>query len=191
MGRHTKLEERVDGHPPMEDPEPAERFSWITKVPLLPLVALTVAGGFVAYGLSTSQISLNFAGSPPRSQAQADADQNVPATTEGSNAAGVIVTYKTTSRTSDGFRGYVWITNRGPKSLEGWRLALKIPDATIVKMSNADVVRTGAVMVVRNQPADSTVTPGSTVRLAFIARGTLGRPSGCKFNDVTCTLRVT
>ena len=48
----------------------------VLPVPMLPIVALVIAVGIVAYALSTQQISLNFAGGAPARETQTDPRDN-------------------------------------------------------------------------------------------------------------------
>lgn len=192
MGRHAKP---AEGEAPTDEESrprrhPARRWSkMLVSVPLLPMVALVVAIGVVSYAWGTSQISLNFAGGPPR-QAQADssggdAGREPPADAQRS---GVLISFQVEQRTETGYIGSVTIANHGDEPVDGWRLGFKFTDARVLTVQNAVVESKGQVTWLRNQDMAPVLEPGATVKITYTAVGPPARPTVCKFNDAPCVL---
>jgi Cellulose binding domain len=200
MGRHTKLiegEEALDEEALDEElPQERSRRNWVrtlVSVPLLPMVALVIAIGVVSYAWGTSQISLNFAGGPPqRQQPQADSQDSLiggqPSGDQVGGRTGVVIAFRATRRLPDGFAGTVTIANRTGRSVSGWTLGFKFPNAQVLTLTNAAVVKKGQVTWVRNLSTTPSIAPGGSVRMTFTASGTASRPSACKFNKANCKL---
>lgn len=193
MGRHTRFE---DDETPADHAPRRSRMGMVSSVPLLPVLALVVAIGVVAYAVSTQQISLNFGnGGSPGNLPQADAG-NGPAgrgvrdraSRGGARPDGVVIAFRATGRLPSGFKGAVAIANRGARPVNGWILGFKIPNAQVLSVGDATLTRTGTAAWVRNPPAAPVIRPGQTVRLTFVARGAAARPSVCVFNRLRCQL---
>lgn len=191
MGRHTKLEGE---EAPPEQPPRRRRLGFVTAMPLLPVLALVVAIGVVAYAVSTQQISLNFGGGgSPQNLPQADAGDGGRgardrASRGGTRADGVVVAFRATGRLPAGFRGSVVISNRGSRPVNGWLLGFKIPNAQVLSVTDSVLAKTGAAAWVRNSTAAPIIKPGDRVRLTFVAKGAASRPSVCVFNRIRCDL---
>lgn len=204
MGRHNKLtDERgadstddtvteVTGRPGHSGP-----LRWIAKVPLLPAIAGIGAMGVVTAAWSTSQISLNFTegglaqAPPPQVGAQGNADAprgTGDQTSRSTRTSTVTVVFRAISRSETGFKATATIVNRDTEPINGWTLAFRIPGARVLSASNVVLVTPGSIATVRNLTQTPTIAPGRYVRVAFTARGTVGRPDACRFNDVPCTL---
>lgn len=194
MGRHTKLGEGDEA--PDELPQRRNWVRLLVSVPLLPVVALVIAIGIVAYAFGTSQISLNFAGPPPQSQQRADAQES-PVSQRGSGdrasrgtprPTGAVIAFRVTRRLPKGFAGTATITNRGGQPINGWLLGFKIPNTRVLSLANAVVVKKGRVAWVKSPAQAPPLRPGHSVRVVFIAQGPVGKPSVCKFNRLACSL---
>ncbi|TYB43301.1 cellulose binding domain-containing protein [Actinomadura chibensis] len=165
----------------------------VLPVPMLPIVALVIAVGIVAYALSTQQISLNFAGGAPARDSQPDPrDNQVSQRGPGERASrgagrtdGLVVAFRVASRKPGGFAFTATIANKGPRPVAAWALAFKIDSASVTAVSGAAVVRTGKVPFVRGRAA---IAPGATVRVVFAARGTPAKPSTCVMNSRPCVM---
>ncbi|QXJ24853.1 cellulose binding domain-containing protein [Actinomadura graeca] len=170
----------------------AARLLALVPVPLLPIVALVVAVGVVAYALSTQQISLNFAGGAPKEPANAPRDSQVSQRGPGQRASrgagrpdGVVIAFRVVSRTPRAFRATATITNQGQAAVPQWALAFKIQAVSVRAVSGASVVRTGALAFVRGR---TQIAPGQSVRIVFTATGTPRKPNYCILNRLACTL---
>lgn len=165
-------------------PRRVTRLFSAMPVPLLPLVSLIVAVGIVSYAFSTKQISLNFAGGPPRDSAK---DGQVSQRGPGNDARpdGLVVAFRVASRTVTGFKGTVTIANRGDRPVARWALAFKIENVRVGAVSGAAVERTGAVPFLRSRPG-ATLAPGRSVRIVYTATGTPRRPTACVLNRLAC-----
>jgi hypothetical protein len=153
-------------------------------LPLLPIVALILAVGVVSYALSTQQISLNFAGGAPHeSTREGQVSQRDP---EDRRPDGMVVAFRVTSETAEGFRFTATISNRGERPVPKWTMAFRIPGARILGVSGASVVRTGELGWVRSSPGAPALQPGDSVKVAFVADGTPRAPTTCKMNKLPC-----
>lgn len=184
--------------PPAALPETSAPRRWlkffsVLPVPMLPIVALVIAVGIVAYALSTQQISLNFAGGAPARDTQSDPrDSQVSQRGPGERASrgagrsdGLIVAFRVASRSPGGFKATATIANKGSQPVAEWALAFKIPSASVTAVRGATVVKTGRVAFVRGRGA---IAPGGTVRIVFAAKGTPARPSSCILNSRPCAI---
>ncbi|TDD68552.1 cellulose binding domain-containing protein [Actinomadura rubrisoli] len=194
---------RIVPEPDADRPDPPSRPGTTTKkrvgklfsllpVPLLPIVALVVAVGVVAYALSTQQISLNFAGGAPKDPARNAHDSQVSQRGPGERASrgggrpdGLVVEFRVVSRAPGGFKATATIVNQGQAPVARWALAFKIRDASVRALSGATVVRTGSLAFVRGRTG---IAPGRSVRIVFTARGTATKPYYCLLNHLACAL---
>ncbi|MBO2463049.1 cellulose binding domain-containing protein [Actinomadura violacea] len=161
-------------------------------VPMLPIVALVIAVGVVAYALSTQQISLNFAGGAPKNPTGTDPrDSQVSQRGPGQRASrasrpdGLVLAFHVTSRTATAFRATGTVTNRGPKPVSRWALAFKIPNVTVGAVSGAIVVKTGQLAYVRGRAG---LAPGGSARFVFTATGKPHKPTYCIMNRLACAI---
>ncbi|TDB77252.1 hypothetical protein E1264_37640, partial [Actinomadura sp. KC216] len=169
------------------------KFLSLLPVPLLPIVALVIAVGIVAYALSTQQIALNFAGGAPHDTAQTNPRDNQVSQRERNERAsrgagrtdGLIIAFKVASKSPGGFKATATIANNGTRPVTTWALAFKIPTASVTAVSGATVVKTGKVAHVRGRTA---IPPGAKVRIVFAARGTAAKPSACILNSQPCAI---
>lgn len=171
-------------------PDNDRRLGWAARVPLLPVVAGIGAVGMVAAAWSTSQISLNFAGGAPL-HTQVQRMQHGPAgdgPSRSEHASTVTITFRATSRSATGFHAEATITNHGKRTIDGWVLMFRIPNARVLAASNVVLVRSGSVATLRNPAGDPKIEPGHVVRLVFTARGAASTPSACSFNGSVCAL---
>ncbi|WP_084265510.1 cellulose binding domain-containing protein [Actinomadura macra] len=168
------------------------RLLAVIPVPLLPIVALVVAVGVVAYALSTQQISLNFAGGAPKEPTNGPRDSQVSQRGPGQRASrgagrpdGIVVAFRVISRTPRTFKATATITNQGQTAVPRWALAFKIPAVSVRAVSGAAVVRTGTLAFVRGR---TQIASGQSVRIVFTATGTPKKPTYCILNRLACTL---
>ncbi|MGH3244017.1 MAG: cellulose binding domain-containing protein [Spirillospora sp.] len=168
-------------------------FLSVLPVPLLPIVALVIAVGIVAYALSTQQISLNFAGGTPHDTTQTNPrDNQVSQREQGDRASrgagrsdGLIIAFRVASKSPGGFKATATIANKGPRPVTTWALAFKISSASVTAVTGATVLKIGKVASVRGPTA---IAPGAKVRIVFAARGTAHKPSVCVLNSQPCAL---
>ncbi|MDL4818819.1 cellulose binding domain-containing protein [Actinomadura opuntiae] len=159
-------------------------------VPMLPIVALVIAVGVVAYALSTQQISLNFAGGAPKDPVN-PRDSTVSQRGPGNRASrasrpdGLVIAFHVTSRTSTAFRATGTITNQGRNPVERWAVAFRIPDVTFRAVSGATLVKTGKLLYVRGRAG---IAPGRSVQFVFTATGKPRKPTYCIMNSLACTI---
>ncbi|WP_051712056.1 cellulose binding domain-containing protein [Spirillospora albida] len=171
--------------PPAGSARRVARLVSALPVPLLPLVSLVVAVGVVSYTFSTQQISLNFAGGPPRDPAR---DGQVSQRGPGGDARpdGIVVAFRVASRSASGFKGTVTIANRGERPVARWALAFAIDGVRVREVAGATVQRRGAVPFLRSRPG-ATLAPGGSVRIVYTATGAPRRPGSCVLNGLACT----
>ncbi|MFI0485268.1 cellulose binding domain-containing protein [Actinomadura sp. 9N215] len=203
-------EYQPDSHEPYEPPDAAEppdsrarsetsrpggsfKFLSVLPVPLLPIVALVIAVGIVAYALSTQQISLNFAGGAPHDSTQTNPrdnqvsqrEQNERASRGAGRTDGLVIAFRVASKGPDGFKATATIANKGARPVTKWALAFKISSASVTAVKGATVVRTGKVAYVRGRTG---IAPGAKVLIVFAARGTAAKPSACILNSQPCAI---
>jgi hypothetical protein len=161
-------------------------------VPMLPIVALVIAVGVVAYALSTQQISLNFAGGAPKNPVDTNPrDSTVSQRGPGNRASrasrpdGLVIAFHVVSRTSTAFRATGTVTNQGQKAVTRWALAFRIPNVTVRAVSGAIVVKTGQLAYVRGRTG---LAPGRSAQFVFTANGTPRKPTYCIMNRLACTI---
>ncbi|HEX6471407.1 MAG TPA: cellulose binding domain-containing protein [Streptosporangiaceae bacterium] len=183
----------------------ARRTRWVSRIPLLPVVAGVGALGVVLAAYGTQQISLNFsdgdaaqhggqtdgarapleqAGAP--AQREGAAAQGVRAGRGVGRAGGVTVAFRVTSQWADGFQGSATIVNVSGRPISGWTFAFRVPNAQVLSIWEVQVVRLGGLAIVRNPAQSPSIAPGDSVRIGFTARGAAGTPSACAFNRVRC-----
>ncbi|GAA4228793.1 hypothetical protein GCM10022254_19650 [Actinomadura meridiana] len=171
------------------------RFLSLLPVPLLPIVALVIAVGIVAYALSTQQISLNFAGGAPDTPRQTDPRDNQVsqrgdgdgdrASRGGNRTDGLIIAFRVASKNPGGFKATATIANKGAQPVTKWALAFTITTATVTAIKGATVVKTGKIAYVRGRTA---IAPGQKVRVVFAAKGVAHKPSTCVLNSQPCAM---
>jgi hypothetical protein len=217
MGRHTKAFDEEpggygpSGHAPMPrpnlsggTPDPSggkgeaakPKLPWLGRVPLLPALAGILAVGVVATAYGTSNISLNFTGGAP-TQPQANPqcggdpcpDQQSTDNTQAGRGSGgqspVTVSFTTTQRTG-GFRGTVTVANNGTTALKGWTLTFAIPNAQVLSLAgNVVVLKKGATTSVHS---GHPLSPGSSAKVTFLARGTAADPNTCTLDKAPCSI---
>ncbi|TDD31749.1 hypothetical protein E1287_25270 [Actinomadura sp. KC06] len=167
------------------------KFLSVLPVPLLPIVALVIAVGIVAYALSTQQISLNFAGGAPHDSTQTNPRDNQVSQREKNERAsrgagrtdGLVIAFRVASKSPGGFKATATIANNGPRPVTRWALAFKISGASVTAVKGATVVRTGRVAYVRGR---TSIAPGAKVQIVFAARGAASKPSACVLNSQPC-----
>jgi hypothetical protein len=201
MGRHARLAEREALFEAFEEsdehmrPPGRRRFRWISRVPLLPVLAGVGALGIVLAAYGTQQISLNFSDGDngphadqavPPPQRQNAAAQGNRASRGIGRAGGVTVAFRATSQWTDGFEGSATIVNVSGRPITGWTFAFRVPNARVLSIWEVQVVRLGNPVIVRNPAQSPTIAPGEFVRIGFTARGAAGTPSACTFNGVRC-----
>ncbi|WP_433326775.1 cellulose binding domain-containing protein [Spirillospora sp. CA-294931] len=193
MGRHTR-DDLLDETEP--DPSSKSGFAAliaVTPVPLMPIFALVLAVGVVSYAFSTEQISLNFAGGAPKEPINGAGESQVSQRGPGNRPSrqarrpdGLLVAFRSTGRTANGFTFTATIANKGRRPVPRWALAFKIPGASIVSVRGATVVRTGQLGWVRSRTGAPALAPGRSVKIAFVAQGFLRGPSTCVLNRLPC-----
>ncbi|KAB2337902.1 cellulose binding domain-containing protein, partial [Actinomadura rudentiformis] len=162
----------------------------LVVTPLLPVTALVIAVGVVAYAGSTSQISLNFGGGAHEPVDPKDGQVSERGeggrTSRAARASGLIVAFRPGAPTPTGFRGTVTIGNKGSRPVNDWAIAFKIPNVTFVSATGGTVVETGQRLYVRKAPGTPALAPGQRVRIAYVANGVLQAPSECMINKQRC-----
>ncbi|WP_328593798.1 cellulose binding domain-containing protein [Actinomadura macrotermitis] len=186
---------------PRQAPEPGEQAAKkrrsgvipLVPVPLLPIFALVIAVGVVAYAFSTQQISLNFAAPAHEPQSDGPHEGQMAERGDGTRAsrgtrdAGRLTTaFQVVRRTPTGFTGSVTITNRGTAPVLRWSLAFGFTKATVRSFSGGATRQTGRRGWVRSLAGAPPLAPGQSVKVVFTARGTAGAPATCVLNRAPC-----
>ncbi|MFC9089827.1 cellulose binding domain-containing protein [Nocardiopsis dassonvillei] len=173
------------------------------------LVVSGVILGLLLFGYSTTQIYLQFGGTPgatedpgtqdgvqPTHDASPGTDTEEPAA-EGEGAPGpqtqagsepTTVVYRVTESTAAGFSGHVTVTNTSRASLDGWELALAFDSAEITHVNGADWAEIEDGILARQPAGQGSLEPGDSVALTFEAVGVPQSPVRCSLNGHVCEL---
>ena len=173
------------------------------------LVISGVLLGLLLFGYSTTQIYLQFGGTPGASEVPGPQDGAEPShdaspsdehddgasTEEGDDgtqtqagAEPTTVVYQVLESTTVGFTGQVTVTNTSSSPLEAWELALAFETAEVTDVRDADWETLDDGILARQSGADSGLEPGDSVSLTFEAVGVAQSPSRCSLNGHVCDL---
>ncbi|MCY9787803.1 cellulose-binding domain-containing protein [Nocardiopsis sp. EMB25] len=170
------------------------------------LVVSGVILGLLLFGYSTTQIYLQFGGSPGATEApgaqnglhpsnDASPDQEHEGSSAGDREeevqAGVeptTVVYEVVDTTDTGFTARVTVTNTSRVTLDAWELALAFDSAEITEVRDADW-EPFADGILARQPGDQEdLTPGDSATLELDALGPVQSPVRCSLNGHVCSL---
>ena len=173
------------------------------------LVVSGVILGLILFGYSTTQIYLQFGGTPGVSEtpdaqdgAQPTHDASPEPTGDGSAAGGdgrqgpqtqagsepTTVSYQVLESTSVGFTGHVTVTNTSRTRLDAWELALAFDSAEITDVSDADWEPIDDGILARQPGSRDGLEPGASATLTFQALGVPQSPVRCSLNGHVCEL---
>ncbi|GAA1456039.1 cellulose-binding domain-containing protein [Nocardiopsis exhalans] len=164
--------------------------------------------GLLLFGYSTTQIYLQFGGTPGATEAPGPHDGVEPThdaspgpEREGASAgdgstgpqtqAGAeptTVVYQVVEATSVGFTGRVTVTNTSQTTLDTWELALAFETAEVTAVHDADWEPLGDGILARASGPDGQLEPGASVSLTFDAIGASQSPVRCSLNGHVCDL---
>ncbi|RKS10713.1 cellulose binding domain-containing protein [Nocardiopsis sp. Huas11] len=171
------------------------------------LVVSGVILGLLLFGYSTTQIYLQFGGSPgateapdpggiaPSQEATADSDRDEavsggdgdgPQTQSGSSP--ITVGYEITGTTNSGFTGLVTVTNTSQTPLTAWELALAFDTAEVTEVRDADWEPIEDGILARQPGGQDGLAPGESVTMGFDAIGPAESPVRCSLNGHVCGL---
>lgn len=172
------------------------------------LVISGVILGLLLFGYSTTQIYLQFGGTPgateapgPQDGAEPTHDASPGPEREGSSSgdgstgpqtqAGsepTTVVYQVVEATSVGFTGRVTVTNTSQTSLDAWELALAFETAEVTEVHDADWEPLEDGILARASGPNGHLEPGASVSLTFDAIGVSQSPVRCSLNGHVCDL---
>ncbi|GAB2498376.1 cellulose binding domain-containing protein [Nocardiopsis aegyptia] len=173
------------------------------------LVISGVILGLLLFGYSTTQIYLQFGGSPgatespdpgaiaPSQDATADSESDEavsngdgrdqgPQTQSGSSP--ITVGYEITQTTDSGFSGLVTITNTSQSRLTAWELALAFETAEVTEVRDADWEPIEDGILARQPGGQDGLVPGESATMGFDAVGPAQSPIRCSLNGHVCGL---
>lgn len=169
------------------------------------LVVSGVILGLILFGYSTTQIYLQFGGTPGASEnpgaqdgaqpthdasgddeSAADGGRRDPQTQAG--AEPTTVAYQVVESTSVGFTGLVTVTNTSRSTLDAWELALAFDSAEITHVDDADWEPIDDGILARQPGSQDGLEPGASATLTFEAVGTAQSPVRCSLNGHVCEL---
>ena len=171
------------------------------------LVISGVILGLLLFGYSTTQIYLQFGGSPgatnapdpgelspsqdatpdsDRDEAVSNGDGEGPQTQSGSSP--ITVAYEITRTTDSGFSGLVTVTNTSQTRLTAWELALAFETAEVTDVRDADWEPIEDGILARQPGGQDGLEPGESVTLDFDALGPAESPARCSLNGHVCGL---
>lgn len=172
------------------------------------LVISGVILGLLLFGYSTTQIYLQFGGTPgatevpgPQDGAEPTHDASPGSEREGASSedgasgpqtqAGTeptTVSYQVVEATSVGFTGRVTVTNTSQTRLDAWELALAFETAEVTEVHDADWEPLEDGILARQSGSDGYLEPGESVSLTFDAIGVSQSPVRCSLNGHVCDL---
>ncbi|NYH53659.1 MULTISPECIES: cellulose binding domain-containing protein [Nocardiopsis] len=172
------------------------------------LVVSGVILGLLLFGYSTTQIYLQFGGTPGAAESPGAQDGSRPthdssAEAEGGAAAGgdgsrgprtqagsepTTVVYRITDSTSTGFSGHVTVTNTSQTRLDAWELALAFDSAEVTAVTGADWQEIEGGILARQAEGQDDLEPGDSTALTFEAVGVPQSPVRCSLNGHVCRL---
>ncbi|PDP84750.1 cellulose-binding protein [Glycomyces fuscus] len=173
------------------------------------LVVSGVILGLLLFGYSTTQIYLQFGGTPgatqdpgtqdgaqPTHDASPGTDAEEPAAGGGggrgpqtqAGSEPTTVVYRVTESTSVGFSGHVTVTNTSRVGLDGWELALAFDSAEVTHVNGADWEEIEDGILARGPADQDILEPGDSVALTFEAVGVPQSPIRCSLNGHVCEL---
>ena len=172
------------------------------------LVISGVLLGLLLFGYSTTQIYLQFGGTPgatelpgpqdgaepthdaspgdDREDAASGGNGNGPQTQAGTEPTTVV--YQVLESTSVGFTAQVTVTNTSTAPLEAWELALAFESAEVTDVRDADWEPLEDGILASQSGADKGLDPGASVSLTFDAHGLAQSPIRCSLNGHVCDL---
>ena len=172
------------------------------------LVISGVILGLLLFGYSTTQIYLQFGGTPGATEAPGPQDGAEPThdaspgteregassgdgTTGPQTQAGTeptTVSYQVLEATSVGFTGQVTVTNTSQTRLDAWELALAFETAEVTEVRDADWEPLEDGILARESGTEGHLEPGASVSLTFDAIGVAQSPVRCSLNGHVCDL---
>ncbi|MFD6953009.1 cellulose-binding protein [Nocardiopsis sp. TSRI0078] len=174
------------------------------------LVVSGVILGLLLFGYSTTQIYLQFGGTPGATEAPGAQNGSRPtneasseAEAEGGSASGgdgsqgtqtqagsepTTVVYRITESTPGGFSGHVTVTNTSQTRLDAWELALAFDSAEVTQVNGADWQEIEDGILARQPEGQDDLDPGDSVALTFEAVGVPQSPVRCSLNGHICEL---
>ncbi|MDT0327822.1 cellulose binding domain-containing protein [Nocardiopsis lambiniae] len=164
------------------------------------LVVSGVILGLLLFGYSTTQIYLQFGGTPggttqgPQDGAGPSGDispspetaSQAPQTQAG--AEPTTVAYRIVESTDAGFTGHVTVTNTSRSRLDAWELALAFEDAEVTDVRDADWETIEDGILARQPGGGDGLEPGESATLTFQALGVPQSPVRCSLNGHICRL---
>ncbi|WP_160050277.1 cellulose binding domain-containing protein [Nocardiopsis sp. FR4] len=173
------------------------------------LVVSGVILGLLLFGYSTTQIYLQFGGTPgatetPGTQNGAEPTQDASPGAEGSESAAggdgtqgpqtqagsepTTVVYRVLESAPTAFTGHVTITNTSRSRLDAWELALAFDSAQVTSVNGADWEEIRGGILARQPDGRDGLEPGESVALTFEAEGVAQSPIRCSLNGHVCEL---
>ena len=107
-----------------------------------------------------------------------------PTATSGQLA--VTVSYAVDEQVGDSFEAEVDVTNEGSVSISGWQIVVALPGDQVTEIANATGYESNHILLLQPTSPGSTVAPGATLRVRFVAQGTRTTPEICSFDSVAC-----
>ncbi|GHC93560.1 hypothetical protein GCM10007079_43110 [Nocardiopsis terrae] len=172
------------------------------------LIISGVILGLLLFGYSTTQIYLQFGGTPGATEAPGRQDGAEPShdaspapgsgdasAEEGGDGPQIqagteptTVVYQVLETTSVGFTGRVTVTNTSQTRLDTWELALAFESAEVTEVRDADWEPLEDGILARPSGSGGQLEPGASASLTFDAVGPAQSPVRCSLNGHVCRL---
>jgi hypothetical protein len=87
----------------------------------------------------------------------------------------------------NGFQGQFTIVNNGSTAVNGWEIAVVLPNDDVQAAWEALFHTDGDTLYLDPPWFQQTIEPGATLTENFAATGTTTTPTSCTFNGATCS----
>lgn len=166
------------------------------------LVVSGVILGLLLFGYSTTQIYLQFGGTPggtaqnpgtqdgvgPSGGVTPEPDAGTPAPQTQAGTEPTTVSYRVVESGEAGFSAQVTVTNTSRNRLDAWELALAFEDAEVTHVEGADWEAIDDGILARQPGSADGLEPGESASLTFQALGAAQSPTRCSLNGHICSL---
>jgi hypothetical protein len=85
------------------------------------------------------------------------------------------------------FHGKFTIVNNGSAAINGWELAVVLPNDTVVSVWDGVFHTEDGTVYIDPSSSQQTIAPGASLTENFIADGTTTTPTSCAFNGSACS----
>jgi len=99
----------------------------------------------------------------------------------------VTVSYTLVRRHPHNFHGKFTIVNNGSTAINGWELAVVLPNDTVVSVWDGVFHTADGTVYIDPSSSQHTIAAGASITENFIAQGSTTTPTSCTFNGSACS----